>query len=685
MAGDVKCKRMKGIGLCMIVKNEARLILRCLESVQPLVDYFLVEDTGSTDGTQDIIRRWLEQENLPGEVFEEPWRDFAHNRSVAVARLREKADIDYALTIDADDILVCEPGFDPEAFKSGLDADLYHIEIRLGSIRHHRPQLFSNRLQVRYRGVLHEFIEAPAGISSGTLTGLHIHAGVEGARSEDPDKYRKDAVVLEEALQTEQEPFLRTRYTFYLAQSWKDCGEAEKALTGYLDRAGLGFWDEEVFISLYCAAQLKAGLGHPDYEIIGMFLRAYEACPRRAEALHGAARYCRATGKFRQGYMLAKQGLEIAQPGTGLFVEPWIYEYGLLDELAVNAYWVERYEECLKACERLLSDGTIPEEMRERVEMNARFSREKLALQQSSVPSKALTFNICLVTFNEHRVFDNTIRALHDALIDLGHSCSISEDEVEPGAINIVIGAVVWRAKHNSLSFLRSAPYVLYQFEQLFEDKGITKDVPEYTEFVNLANHIIEYSPSNIDYLAKHGLSDKTIYLPPSFHRSLEMFHPSPSPSIDVLLVGSHSDRRSRIMDELQMRGAAVAHVFNVYGDDLIGYMKSAKIILNVHWGYGINALETLRISYALANRCFVISEIGDHNPYGEGVVYADYDALVATCVEYLGPSADKRATIATDGYLEYRRSDLVADLRDAIQRMHVDALRLSQRRADLG
>jgi hypothetical protein len=113
--------------------------------------------------------------------------------------------------------------------------------------------------------------------------------------------------------------------------------------------------------------------------------------------------------------------------------------------------------------------------------------------------------------------------------------------------------------------------------------------------------------------------------------------------------------------------------------------MKSAKIILNVHWGYGINALETLRISYALANRCFVISEIGDHNPYGEGVVYADYDALVATCVEYLGPSADKRATIATDGYLEYRRSDLVADLRDAIQRMHVDALRLSQRRADLG
>src|SRR5262249_31769909 len=155
------------------------------------------------------------------------------------------------------------------------------------------------------------------------------------------------------------------RYTFYLANSWKDCGEPERALAAYLDRGGLGFWDDEVFISLNCAAQLKTQLCHPDYEVIGMFLRAYEVCPRRAEALHGAARYCRTTGKYQQGYMCAKHGLYINEPAGGLFVEAWIYEYGLLDELAVNAYWVERYDECLDACERLLREGKIPEEMRE--------------------------------------------------------------------------------------------------------------------------------------------------------------------------------------------------------------------------------------------------------------------------------------------------------------------------------
>jgi hypothetical protein len=97
--------------------------------------------------------------------------------------------------------------------------------------------------------------------------------------------------------------------------------------------------------------------------------------------LHGAARYCRATSKHHQGYMFARRGREVGQPESGLFIEPWIYEYGLLDELAVNAYWAERYDECLDACGRLLLEGKMPEQMRDRVEMNARFAREKLESQ----------------------------------------------------------------------------------------------------------------------------------------------------------------------------------------------------------------------------------------------------------------------------------------------------------------
>ena len=76
---------MNSIGLCMIVKNEAHIIRRCIESVRPLVDYVLLVDTGSQDQTQDVVRAFLAESNLRGEVSSEPWRDWTNSRTVAMA------------------------------------------------------------------------------------------------------------------------------------------------------------------------------------------------------------------------------------------------------------------------------------------------------------------------------------------------------------------------------------------------------------------------------------------------------------------------------------------------------------------------------------------------------------------------------------------------------------------------
>ena len=46
----------KKIALCMIVKNEEKIIERCLSSVLPLIDSWVIVDTGSTDGTLDKIK-----------------------------------------------------------------------------------------------------------------------------------------------------------------------------------------------------------------------------------------------------------------------------------------------------------------------------------------------------------------------------------------------------------------------------------------------------------------------------------------------------------------------------------------------------------------------------------------------------------------------------------------------------
>src|SRR5271154_7638918 len=109
------------ICLNMIVKNEAPVIRRCLDTVRPFIDHWVIFDTGSSDGTQDIIRNHLK--DLPGELIERPWVDFAHNRTEALAAARDKAD--YVLVIDADETLECEPAF----VMPPLDLDAYNLEV----------------------------------------------------------------------------------------------------------------------------------------------------------------------------------------------------------------------------------------------------------------------------------------------------------------------------------------------------------------------------------------------------------------------------------------------------------------------------------------------------------------------------------------------------------------------------
>jgi glycosyltransferase involved in cell wall biosynthesis len=354
--------------LNMIVKNEALVIRRCLDSVRPIIDHWVIVDTGSTDGTQDIIREHLR--DLPGELHERPWRNFAHNRSEALELARGRSD--YTLIIDADDTLEIAPGTTLPA----LTADSYMIKIENASIVYQRIQMVRNALPWRYEGVLHEYLTCDGAGPPEQFSGVLMRCNHDGARRKDPETYRRDAAVLEVALQTET--FLASRYRFYLAQSYRDCGESERALEHYLFRAELGFWQEEVFISLLNAARLKEKLGHAEQEVIDVYLRASEAVSTRAEALHGASRFCRYKKRFEEGYRFAQRGLKISKPAGALFMEPWIYDYGLLDELAVNGYWSGQHRDCLEACQRLLRGGKMPEDMHDRVKKNADCAEEKL-------------------------------------------------------------------------------------------------------------------------------------------------------------------------------------------------------------------------------------------------------------------------------------------------------------------
>src|SRR5215813_13270995 len=191
--------------LNMIVRNEAPIIERCLNSVVNFIDHWVIVDTGSTDGTQQIIRRRLH--NVPGELIERPWIDFAHNRTEALELALGKSD--YVFVIDADDVLLAEQDFKlPQ-----LTHDAYYLKIRSGPVSFWRVQLFRNEAGWRYESSVHEFLTRPEFYTHERLHGLLVDSLTDGARAAQAGVYQHD---IEQLLRAHQEAPDDTRTIFYL-------------------------------------------------------------------------------------------------------------------------------------------------------------------------------------------------------------------------------------------------------------------------------------------------------------------------------------------------------------------------------------------------------------------------------------------------------------------------------------
>ena len=169
------------ICLNMIVKNESKVIGRCLAAVKSLISYWVIVDTGSTDNTQDVIRQTLH--GIPGELHERPCKNFGHNRTEALRLAQGRAD--YTLIVDADEELVPAPHFQWPL----LTMDSYQLKTELLNLVYYRTQVLRSALEWRFEGVLHEYPACPGASSSGRIEGLVNRPRSDGARSADPDKY----------------------------------------------------------------------------------------------------------------------------------------------------------------------------------------------------------------------------------------------------------------------------------------------------------------------------------------------------------------------------------------------------------------------------------------------------------------------------------------------------------------
>lgn len=360
----------------MIVKDEAGVIERCLASVKPFVTHWAIVDTGSTDGTQDIIRRCMA--DVPGALHERPWRDFGHNRSEALDLARAQGG-GYVLVMDADNIFHAPPGW---AWPP-LQAPAYTLQLDSDGTRYRQCLLVSAALPWRWVGVVHEYLTTDVPHHLAPLDGPWVERRHEGARSRDPLTFRKDAALLEQALRDEPG---NARTAFYLAQSWRDAGEPEKARQAYLARARMGGWDEEVWFALYQAAVLADGLQRPDAEVRGAYLAAYQHRPARAEPLVALARWHGRRQQWAMAQLYARAALGLPRPADILFMDEGMYRWGAVDESAIAAYWLGQPLESFRLCMQLLDDDLLPESERPRVEANRDFAAPAMAAHTAQYP-----------------------------------------------------------------------------------------------------------------------------------------------------------------------------------------------------------------------------------------------------------------------------------------------------------
>lgn len=294
------------ITLCMIVKDEAHVIERALTRAKPYITGYVIVDTGSTDGTQDKIREVMG--DFPGVIHEREWVHFGHNRDEALKLAREFCNEGYLLIHDADDWLEADEGFEwPE-----LTADCYNMQIIDKETFWPRSQMFRADQPWRCQGPVHEIYvreDRPTGGARimDLTTAMRMQIGQDGNRRKNltsREKYLADAKLLQDYIHEDTNP----RWVYYLAQSYHDAWEREKAITYYQQRMNLGGFEEERWMSCYKIGLIYKSTGDDDDEARRYLVRAYRMRPHRMEPCVALAElYLR-----RKEWALARVWAEVA-------------------------------------------------------------------------------------------------------------------------------------------------------------------------------------------------------------------------------------------------------------------------------------------------------------------------------------------------------------------------------------
>ena len=331
--------------LVMIVKNEARGIEATLLSAKPFVDRWVILDTGSTDGTQELVRKTME--GVPSELHEEPFVDFGATRSRALDLAGEATT--FTLMLSGDETL--ENGAALRAFcekhaaTDGVRHGAYHVRVAMGDTEFDHARLARAKSGWRYVGATHEFLgkekTPPPTIRVPDARIVHdtSHRTKEGMRA----RWELDKRLLREQLKKHPND---ARAQFYFAQTLECLGDLKQAAQAYERRIKMGGWQEEVYESWFRLARTMEAGQRPWAGVLETYLDAHAHSPTRAEPLFKIAWHYYQKKSWALCYLFARRGAELPFPEKAtLFVDREVYTWKLLDLVGTSAYYVGAFEE----------------------------------------------------------------------------------------------------------------------------------------------------------------------------------------------------------------------------------------------------------------------------------------------------------------------------------------------------
>ena len=358
--------------LTMMIKNEEKGIENTFNSVKEISQTFVILDTGSTDRTIDICKRYCERHHIKLYLKEEPFVNFCVTRNVLldfadevlVDEKTKRPIPHYLLLLDCNDEL--RNAKELRQFVDTYDgpASGYYLKQQWWSGNsldtYYNIRLVLSHQKWRYKGVVHEYICQPTTNDNAILKLDNIVLFQDRTKDDDKShrRFNRDKDLLyTEYLKDPSEP----RTVFYLAQTCSCLGQHAESYLYYYERTKLGGFVEEQFHAYYRLGELSHVLGHPWEESLNWLLKAFYHSSR-VEPLIRIVEYYRENTPlgekrpdYMTAYMYASMACKLMYPHQQvLFVDRQAYLYKRWHLMGTVAYYVGRYKEGKEACIRAL-------------------------------------------------------------------------------------------------------------------------------------------------------------------------------------------------------------------------------------------------------------------------------------------------------------------------------------------